>query len=83
VCSGTEHVFNLKHYFVSKSFAAVREAFNNAYPDNKVPNKNIHRLVTKFLNTGIACLYQLLIERKTAVITATPISSSASAATVG
>jgi hypothetical protein len=29
-------VFILEHYFASKSFAAVREAFSNAYPDNEV-----------------------------------------------
>jgi hypothetical protein len=42
-------VFILEHYFASKSFTAVREAFSNAYPDNEVPNKTtIHRLVAKF-----------------------------------
>jgi hypothetical protein len=34
-----ERVFILEHYFASKSFAAVREAFSNAYPDKDVPNK--------------------------------------------
>jgi hypothetical protein len=44
----TEHGFILEHYFASKSFAAVREAFSNAYPDKEVPNKTtIQRLVTK------------------------------------
>jgi hypothetical protein len=32
-------VFILEHYFASKSFAAVREAFNNAYPDKEEPNR--------------------------------------------
>jgi hypothetical protein len=31
VYSKAERVFILEHYFVSKSFAAVREAFINAY----------------------------------------------------
>jgi hypothetical protein len=39
VYSRAERVFILEHYFASKSFAAVPEAFNNAYPDKEVPNK--------------------------------------------
>jgi hypothetical protein len=47
VYSRAERVYILKHYFVSKSFIAVREAFSNAYPDKEVPNKTtIHRLTT-------------------------------------
>jgi hypothetical protein len=47
-----ERVFIIEHYFASKSFAAVREAFSNAYPDKEVPNKTtVHRLVTKFQDT--------------------------------
>jgi hypothetical protein len=42
-----------------------REAFSNAYPDKEVPNKTtMHRLVTKFRDTGSACLWQVLIERQ-------------------
>jgi hypothetical protein len=42
-------VFRPVHYFASKSFAAVREAFRNAHPDSEVPYKTaVHRLVTKF-----------------------------------
>jgi hypothetical protein len=56
VYSQAERVFILEHYFTSKSSAAVREAFSNAYPDKEVPNKiTIHRLVTKFRNTGSVC----------------------------
>jgi hypothetical protein len=45
-------VFILEHYLQWKSFAAVREAFSNVYPD-EVPNKTtIHRLVTKFQEKG-------------------------------
>jgi hypothetical protein len=50
---GYEHgVFTIpEHYFASKSFANIREAFNNAYPENEVPNKaKVHRLVTIFRN---------------------------------
>jgi hypothetical protein len=44
-----ECVFILEHYFASKSFAAVREAFSNACPDKKIRNKTtIHELLTKF-----------------------------------
>jgi hypothetical protein len=49
-------VFIPEHYFASKSFAAIREAFSNAYPDKEVPNKTtIHRLVTKFRDTKSVC----------------------------
>jgi hypothetical protein len=49
-------VFVLEHYFTSKAFAAVREAFSNASPDKEVPNKTtIHRLVTKFRDTASVC----------------------------
>jgi hypothetical protein len=44
--SRVEHVFILEHYLALKSFAAVREAFSNTYPDKKVPNKTtVHRPV--------------------------------------
>jgi acyl carrier protein phosphodiesterase len=53
VCLRRECVFILEHFFASKSFDAVREAFSNAYPDKELPNKTtIHRLVTTFWNTG-------------------------------
>jgi hypothetical protein len=56
VYSRAERMFILEHYFASKSFAAVREAFINAYSDRKVPYKiTIHRLVTKFRDTGSVC----------------------------
>jgi hypothetical protein len=64
VYSRAERVFILEHYFASKSFAAVREAFSNAYPDKEVPNKTIRRLVTKFRETGSVCLWQVLIQRQ-------------------
>jgi hypothetical protein len=55
-------VFILEHYFASKSFAVVREAFSNVYRDKKVPNKtSIHRLVTTYRNTGRVCLWQVLV----------------------
>jgi hypothetical protein len=57
VHSRAERVFILEHHFVSKSFAAVREAFSNAYPDKGVPNKTtVHLLVTKVRDTGSVCL---------------------------
>jgi hypothetical protein len=43
-------------YPASKSFADVREALRNVYPDKEVPNKEtIHRLVTKLWDTGSVC----------------------------
>jgi hypothetical protein len=65
VYSRSERVLILEHYFTSKSFAAVREAFSNAYPDKELLNKTtIHRLVTRFRNTGSVYLWQVLIERQ-------------------
>jgi hypothetical protein len=55
VYSRSDHVFILEHYFASKSFTAVSEAFSNAYPDKEVPNKTIIRVVTKFQDTGNDC----------------------------
>jgi hypothetical protein len=49
VYSQAERLFILEHYVASKSFAAVREALSNAYPDKEVPYKTtVHRVVTKF-----------------------------------
>jgi hypothetical protein len=36
VYSRAEHVFILEHHYASKSFATIREAFSNAYPDKGV-----------------------------------------------
>jgi hypothetical protein len=32
-------VFILEHFVASKSFAAIHEAFSNAYPDKEILNK--------------------------------------------
>jgi hypothetical protein len=85
VYSRADRVFIIEHYFASKSSAAVPEAFSNAYSVNEVQNKTkkFHRLI-KFRDTESFCLWQVLIERKRrGEITAVPISSSASAATMG
>jgi hypothetical protein len=73
-----------EHHLTQKSFDAVSEAFSNVYPDKKVLNKTtIHWLVTTFSDTGSVCLWQVLTEWQTAEITAVPISSSTSTATMG
>jgi hypothetical protein len=78
--SQAKYFFILEHYFASYSFVVIHEAFNNAYHDNKIPNKIIiHRLVTGFRVTGSFCPWQRFIERQSSL----PISSSASAATTG
>jgi hypothetical protein len=54
--SRVERVFIFEHYFASKLFAAVREAFSNAYPDKEVANKTtIHWLVTEFRDRWSVC----------------------------
>jgi hypothetical protein len=63
--SPAERVFVLERYFALTSCAADREAFSSLYPDKEVPNKTtIHRLVTKFRDTGGICLWQVLIEQQ-------------------
>jgi hypothetical protein len=53
VYSRAEGAFILEHYFTPKLFAAVHEAFSNVYHGKEVLNKpTIHRLVTKFWDTG-------------------------------
>jgi hypothetical protein len=53
VYSRAERVFIIEHNFATKSFAAVREAFSNPYPEKAAPNKtSIHQLVTKFRDRG-------------------------------
>jgi hypothetical protein len=70
VYSRAERVFIIEHHFASKSFAAVREAFSNAYPDKEVPNKTtVYRLVTKFRDPGSVC-EKCSSSDKTAEITA-------------
>jgi hypothetical protein len=63
VCSRAEHVLLLEHFFTSKSFAAVCEAFSTSYPDKEIPNETTYWLETKFLDIGSVCLWQVLIER--------------------
>jgi hypothetical protein len=67
-----------------KSSAAVRDAFSNAYPDKEVPNKTtIHQVVPTFQDTEVFVCDKCALDDKTAEITAIPISSSASATTMG
>jgi hypothetical protein len=83
VYSQAKCLFILEHYFASKSFAAVREAFSSTYPNKEVPNKTIYRLVTIFETQEVSVSYKCLLSDKTAEIAAVQISSSASAATTG
>jgi hypothetical protein len=81
VYSQAEHVFILEHYLASKSRAAVHESFSN---DKEIQNKTtMHRLATKFWDTGMFVCDKCSSSDKTAEVTAVPISSSASAATTG
>jgi polysaccharide pyruvyl transferase WcaK-like protein len=52
--SQAERVLVLEYHFASKSFAAVRETFSNAYLTSIEQNNNT--LVTKFRDTGSVCL---------------------------
>jgi hypothetical protein len=78
--SRTERVFILEHYFSSKSFAAVREAFSNA---RKFRRRQQYTDLIKFRDIGSFVSGKCLSSDKTDEMTAAPISSSASAAITG
>jgi hypothetical protein len=48
-------VFILEHYFASKSVAAVREAFSNAYPDKEVMERQ-HKKTGNKISEHRKCL---------------------------
>jgi hypothetical protein len=65
VHSRAERMFILEHYFVSKSFAVVREAFSSAYPDSEGTNMTTaHSTGNKTSEHRKCCLWQLVIERQ-------------------
>jgi hypothetical protein len=78
VYSRAERVSILKQ-FLSKSFAAVREAFINAIPDKEVLNKTVQNVGTQ----EVFVCDQCLSSDKTDEITAVHISNSASAVATG
>ena len=48
-----EWIFIIKRYFVTSSYARVRENFQERFPDSKPPiDSTIKRLVDKFHDTG-------------------------------
>jgi hypothetical protein len=83
VYSRAERVYIFEHYLASKSFAALREAFSNVYPDKEVPNKDNTPTGNKISGNGKCVCDKCSSSDKTAEITAVPISSNASAATTG
>jgi hypothetical protein len=61
--SCVECVFILEHYFEAKSFAAVSEAFSNAYREKEVPSKTtMYRMVTTFSDTGSSDVIHFSVE---------------------
>jgi hypothetical protein len=64
VYSRAENVSILEHYFASKSSAAVRKAFSNAYPDKEVLTKTAHRMVTTWNGIRIFGRSSLLCYKK-------------------
>jgi hypothetical protein len=69
-----------EHYFPTKSFGAVCEAFINAYSDKEVSNKTTIHILTKFQDM---CFSVPIVHRATGEIMVVTILSSASAATTG
>jgi hypothetical protein len=75
VYSRAERMFTLEHYFVSKSFTAVREAFTNMHPDNEVANETITTTTGNIISGCRNFLSVTSEHRATIGITAAPISS--------
>jgi hypothetical protein len=77
-------MFVIEYYFASKSFATVREAFNNASPNKEVPNKTtVHRLLTTFWTHKVFVCDKCSSSDRTTEITDVQIPSSVSNASVG
>jgi hypothetical protein len=48
-----QEIFVVKHYFHNESYALCQEAFQEAFPNDTVPNKTtIYCIITKFEETG-------------------------------
>jgi hypothetical protein len=46
----------VKHYFRNESYALCQEAFEEAFPNDKMPNKTtVYYIITKFEETGCVC----------------------------
>jgi hypothetical protein len=46
----------VKHYFRKESYALCQEAFQEAFPNDTVPNKTtVYRIITKSAETGSVC----------------------------
>jgi hypothetical protein len=50
-----QRMFIVKHYFRNELYALCQEAFQEAFPNDTVPNKTIYRFITKFEETGSVC----------------------------
>jgi len=63
--SRPEAVFILEHYFASTSFAAIREAFSNVYPDKETPTfcSSVHHVLTYTAFTQLAKIVKVNLSR--------------------
>lgn len=75
-------MFILEQYFTSKLSAAVREAFNNVYPDIVLNKTTTHQVMMKSLDTKSVC-DKFHPADKTDEIMAVLIPSSALDTTIG
>jgi hypothetical protein len=56
VLTRDQRIFVVKHYFRKESYALCQEAFQEAFPNDTLPNrKTICRIITKFEETGSVC----------------------------
>jgi hypothetical protein len=64
VLTREQRIFVVNHYFRNESYVLCQEAFQEAFPNDTVPNKTtVNRIITKFEETGCVCV----IENVTAV----------------
>jgi hypothetical protein len=51
-----QRILAVEHYFRNESYALCKEAFQELFPSDTVPNKTtIYRIITKFEETGSVC----------------------------
>jgi hypothetical protein len=51
-----QRIFGVNHYFRNEYYALCQEAFQEAFPNDTLPNKTtIYRIITKYEETGSVC----------------------------
>jgi hypothetical protein len=54
-----QRIFVLKHYFCNEAYVLCQDAFQEAFPNDTVPNKTaIYHVIMKFEETGCVCMVE-------------------------